>query len=406
MRSRTRCLALATVVLVAASLLAAGCTGSVVSGPAPIRIGALVPVTGLGLSNYLAAFRAAVRSINAHGGVRGRPVLLENCDDQNDANLAQSCARQLASDYVIATASDASGFSMVEGPILDNMGIPQVGNAPLNPEDSTLPTSFPITGGPLAQVAGGIVGMKRRGLQSLFVAASDSPSGHNTVMLADKVTKAGQVSLSSTFVPVSAADLSAYIKAAMQSKAEVVFPALTPAQTIQFVKTSKAAGASYTIMVPYGQFSPRDILAMGGPGALTENDIEFSAVPPLSAADQFSAIKLFTADMDAELAAGDMDAAADLRSGGSLSAWLSVQIIFKLASTLGTINASTIWAALLTYPSVDTLGLTPTWIPSKSGPSGSARLTNLNGYLVTQHRGQEVLDGDGKPLNPLQVLGM
>jgi ABC-type branched-subunit amino acid transport system substrate-binding protein len=405
MRSRRRCLAPISAVLVAASLVAAGCTGSTASGPAPITIGALVPVTALGLSNYDAAFKAAVRGINARGGIRGRAVVLENCDDQNDANQAQFCARKLASDYVIATAADASGFSMVEGPILDATGIPQVGNTPVNPEDSSLPTAFPITGGQVALLAGGMVGMKRRNLGSLFIAAPDSPSGRTTVQLAGPVAKAAQVSLASTYVPVSASDLATYVQSAIQSKAQVVFPALAPAQTTQFIMASRQANAGYVIMVPYGEFSPRDIAGMGGRGALTENDIEFSSVPPLSATDQFPAIRQFTADMDAELAAGDADAAIDLRSGSSLSAWLSVQIIARLASTLGTITASTIWGALLTYPTVDTLGLTPPWTPSKPGPSAFPRFTNLNGYLVTQRNGVEVL-ADQAPLNPLQTLGM
>ncbi len=408
MRSRSRHLTLVVVALVATSLMAAGCStaGTESSGPPPIKIGALVPVTGLGLSNYLAAFKAAVRDLNAHGGIKGRPVVLENCDDQNDPNLAQACARQLASDNVIATVADISGFSMVEGPILDSMGIPQVGNTPLNPEDSSLPTAFPLTGGLMGQIAGGLVGMKRRNLQSLFIASSDTPSGRTTVPVATPLLKAAGITLSnSVSVPLGATDIGTYVQAAIQSKAQVVFPSLSPSQTIQFINASKQAGASYVIMVPYGQFSQRDIDAMGGRGALTENDIEFSTVPPLSATDQFPAIRQFAADMDAELAAGDAGAAADQRSGNSLSAWLSVQIVARLAATLALINPSSVWGALLTNSTVDTLGMTPPWSPRKPGPSAFPKFTNLFGYLVTQRSGIEVLV-DPAPLNPLQVLGL
>jgi ABC-type branched-subunit amino acid transport system substrate-binding protein len=410
MRHRSRGLAVVLACLAAATLVASACStttgASTESGPAPIKIGALVPVTGLGLSNYIAAFKAAVRDLNGHGGIKGRPIVLENCDDQNDPNQAQACARQLASDNVIATVADVSGYSMVEGPILDSMGIPQVGNTPLNPEDANLPTAFPLSGGLLGQIAGGLVGMKRRGLQSLFIAWSDTPSGRTTVPVATPLLKAAGITLSdSVSVPPAATDIGMYVLAAMQSHAQVVFPSLSPAQTIQFITASKQAGASYVIMVPYGQFSQRDIDQMGNKTALTENDIEFSTVPPLSAADQFPAVKQYIADMDAELAAGDAGAAPDQRSGNSLMAWLSVQIVAKLASTLALINPSSIWGALLTYQTIDTLGMTPPWSPRKSGPSSAnPKLTNMFGYLVTQRGGIEVLS-EPAPLNPLQVLG-
>lgn len=408
MRHRSRCLAATMAGLVAATLVASGCstTGSTESGPPPIKIGALVPVTGLGLANYIAAFKAAVRDINGHGGIKGRPVVLENCDDQNDPNQAQACARQLASDNVIATVADASGYSMVEGPILDSMGIPQVGNKPLNPEDANLPTAFPLSGGLLGEIAGGLVGMKRRGLQSLFIAWSDTPSGRTTLPVATPLLKAAGITLSDSIsVPPAATDIGMYVQAAMQSHAQVVLPSLSPAQTIQFITASKQAGASYVIMVPYGQFSQRDIEQMGGKASLTENDIEFSTVPPLSAADQFPAVKQFIADMDAELAAGDAGAAPDQRSGNSLMAWLSVQIVARLASTLALVNPSSIWGALLTDQTIDTLGMTPPWSPRKTGPSSAnPKLTNLFGYLVSQHGGVEVLT-EPAPLNPLQVLG-
>src|SRR3981081_4816567 len=96
--SGTKCLFLPAVALVVATTLAiTGCADGVApgAGPKPIKLGSLMAVTGLGLPDRLAAVKAAVRHVNAHGGIRGRPLQLENCDDQNDPNLAQGCARQL-----------------------------------------------------------------------------------------------------------------------------------------------------------------------------------------------------------------------------------------------------------------------------------------------------------------------
>src|SRR6266545_7286628 len=166
--SPSRCGELLAAMLVVTMLVVVACGSAGPVGPKPIRIGALVPVTGLGLSYYASAFRAAERSINARGGVRGRPIQIEICDDRSDPNLAQFCARRLVRDGVIATAASISEFSMVETPILDAAGIPQVMNEALNPKDFTLPSVFLLDGGIFVQMAGGLVGMKRRGLRSLF----------------------------------------------------------------------------------------------------------------------------------------------------------------------------------------------------------------------------------------------
>jgi ABC-type branched-subunit amino acid transport system substrate-binding protein len=399
--SGPRAVALTVVSLAAA----AGCGGGgTVGGPAPVRIGALVPLSGYGLGYYAAAFSAAVRSINAHGGVKGRPVQMDVCDDHSDPNQAQACARKLVSDGVIATAADVSELSMVEGPILDEAGIAQVGGEAVNPEDFTLPTAFPLDGGIFVQAAGGIIGARRRGLHSLFPVTIDTPAGRTLVGEVDQVAKAaGMDPAGAAYIPEAATDLLPYVQAAIQSKADVVFPGLPPSATIPFLVDSRLAGAHYLVMLPAGEFTPADIELMGGPQAVTENDILFAALPPISATDRFPALKTFTADMDAELAAGDRSAAPELRTGGSVASWLCVEIIARLAATLPVIDAAGILHALRTDPSVDTLGLTPPWSPGRSGPPTMPRVTNPFGYLSSQRNGVEVLT-DPTPLNPLQFL--
>lgn len=391
--------------LAAASLTAgAGCGGAGPAGPAPIRIGALVPLSGFGLAYDAAAFSAAVRSINAKGGVKGRPIQMDVCDDHSDPNEAQACARKLVGDGVIATAASVSELSMVEGPILDEAGIAQVGSEAISPEDFTLPTAFPMDGGIFVQAAGCIVGARRRGLHSMFAVTIDTPAGRTLVESVGQVAKlAGIDMVGAAYIPEAASDLMPYVQEAMQSKADVVFPGMPPSATIPYLVDSRLAGARYLVMAPAGSFTPADIELMGGPQAATENDIEFSALPPISAVDRFPALKTFTADMDAELAAGDRSAAPEHRTGGSVAAWLSVQIIARLAASLPTIDAAGILNALRTSPTIDTLGLTPPWAPGRTGLPQMPRITNVFGYLSSQRNGVEVLT-DPTPFNPLQVL--
>jgi branched-chain amino acid transport system substrate-binding protein len=404
-RSRSSWSGPLAVVLAAASLAAAaGCGGGGAGGPAPIRIGSLLPLSGYGLSYYASAFSAAVRSINARGGVKGRPLQMDVCDDHSDPNQAQACARKLVGDGVIATAADVSELSMVEGPILDEAGIAQVGGEAVNTEDFTLPTAFPLDGGIFIQAAGGIIGARRRGLHSLFAVTIDTPAGRTLVGSVDQVAKAAGIEpAGAAYIPEAATDVLAYVQAAIQSRADIVFPGLPPSATIPFLVDSRVAGAKYLVMLPAGEFTQADIELMGGPQAVTENDIEFAALPPISAADRFPALKTFAADMDAERAAGDRNAAPEFRTGGSVSAWLCVQIIARLAASLPVIDAAGILRALRTSPTVDTLGLTPPWAPGRTGPPTMPRVTNAFGYLSSQRDGVEVLT-DPTPLNPLLAL--
>jgi ABC-type branched-subunit amino acid transport system substrate-binding protein len=405
MRVVPKCLGLALGAILTVGVVAA-CEGtrSWEGGPAPVRIGGLIPVTGLDLPNYLAAFRASVRDLNAHGGIHGRPVVVDNCDDRSDPNQAQVCARRLIEDHVIATAGNLTSFGMVEAPILDEAGIPQVGTVALSPEESTLPTSFPLDGGLGEQLDGAILDMKRRGLHSLFVAVFDEPTG----IVADQSIRtfakaAGLTYAGDAVIPAAATSFASYVQQAIQSKADVMVPALPSLPTLAFLAASNQAGARYKIAYPGGELRPDQIRMLGGAQGILNGALEFETIPPLSARDQFPALRTFKEDLDAEYAAGDRSASPELRTPGTLTVWLAVQIIGRLASQLPTVDAASLLRALRTRPTVDTLGLTTPWTPGKNGPPPFVRNTNQSGYFVTQRNGEEVLE-DPNPTNPLQAV--
>jgi ABC-type branched-subunit amino acid transport system substrate-binding protein len=403
MRIHSRWLAAGAVTV---GLVLTGCGSGPSSVPTPIRIGSLVPVTGLQLPNWEAALEASARDVNAHGGIRGRHVQIDNCDDQNDPNQAEFCARQLVTDGVIATAGNITGFSMVEAPILDEAGIPQVGGVALNQEDLTLPTAFPLDGGGVGQIAGSIFGAKRRGLHSFFLATYDTPPGRLEVQLARQIARtAGIDFVGEAYIPPQASDFTPYAQAAIQAHADVIWPGIAPFQTVQLLDTAHRIGAKYMVAFPHGQLEPKDLAALGGAKGITEGSIEFGAMPPVTATDQFPALKTFNADMDAELAAGNKAAASDQRTAGSVTAWLAVQVIAKLASTLPTIDAASVLHALRTSAFVETLGLTPPWTPGRTGPALFPRVTNPTGYFISQRNGVEVL-AEPTLFNPFQAMGL
>jgi branched-chain amino acid transport system substrate-binding protein len=401
--SRLGAVALALGVMV--GLFAPACGGTGTAEPAPIKVGSLVPVSVEAAGQWVAGARAAAREVNSRGGIHGRRIEIENCDDHRDPNLAEACARQLVRDGVVATAGSLTSLSMVEAPVLDQAGIPEVGSEAVNPEDTSLPTAFPLDGGIVTQVIGQVFGAKRRGLHSLYIVSLDTPAGQLAISFASMAARAAGIQVvGAAFAPAATADFTPYVRAAMQAHADVVWPALFPPWFSQLLTASKVAGATFLTCYPYGAVAPRDVEELGGSRGPTEGSIQFGALPPVGASDRFPALLTFKADMDAELAAGDADAAPGLRSGGPLAAWLSVEVIARILATLPRLDAAALLSALRTQPTVDTLGLTPTWTPGHTGPKPFPRVTNPFGYLITQRNGVDVL-ADTQPFNTALALG-
>jgi ABC-type branched-subunit amino acid transport system substrate-binding protein len=307
-------------------------------------------------------------------------------------------------DHVIATAGNLTSLGLVEAPLLDEADIAQVGTEALSREEATLPTSFPLDGGLFEQLAGSLVSMKRQGLRSLFMAAFDQPTGKLADQQIRMVAKqAGLDFAGEVYIPGAATNFTSYVQGAIQSRADVVVPAMPGPSTVGFLVTCNQLHARFRVAYPGGELQPRQIQQLGGARGVLNEAIEFDAMPPLSATDRFPALRTFKADLDAEYAAGDKGAAPDLRTPGSLAVWLSVQIIGRIAGQVGALDARAFLRALRDSPSVDTLGLTPPWSPGKTGPPMSPRTTNPFGYFITQRSGEEVLV-DPTPVNPYQAL--
>jgi branched-chain amino acid transport system substrate-binding protein len=102
------------IAVLAAIVLAAGCSGLQGSSTAPIRIGAVFPLSGNAASlagPELAGVRIAVDLVNADGGVSGHPIALEvrDLESRADADAVMTDLKRSGIEVVIgAYASDLS----------------------------------------------------------------------------------------------------------------------------------------------------------------------------------------------------------------------------------------------------------------------------------------------------------
>ena len=116
------------VLLLGAALLLAG-PAAAQRAPEPIRIGAVLSVTGP--ASFLGdpedkTLRLYVNRINQAGGVNGRPLQLIVYDDGGDANRARTFATRLVEDdrVVAMVGGTTTGTTMAMRPVFEDARIP------------------------------------------------------------------------------------------------------------------------------------------------------------------------------------------------------------------------------------------------------------------------------------------
>src|SRR6202008_4066499 len=101
------------------------------------------------------AIEARVAAINASGGVGGRPIEVEFCNDKFDPNEASACARKAVDSGVVAVVGSLNLYAANIFPILAEAGIPWIGGAGSSgPIELTDPISYPIHGGTPSMIMG------------------------------------------------------------------------------------------------------------------------------------------------------------------------------------------------------------------------------------------------------------
>jgi ABC-type branched-subunit amino acid transport system substrate-binding protein len=113
----------------------------------PIKIGVIEPINSAILStkDVYAAQQVAVDSVNAAGGVNGRPLKLILCDDQNDPGTAAICAQTLLdNDKVLCLVGGTSIVTSAIYPALAAAGTINFGEEPTTAVDLQNALSYPI----------------------------------------------------------------------------------------------------------------------------------------------------------------------------------------------------------------------------------------------------------------------
>jgi ABC-type branched-subunit amino acid transport system substrate-binding protein len=331
--------------------------------------------------NAVAGVKAAIRAVNAAGGIGGHKVALDYCNPSSNANQAAACARKMVSDHVIAVTGDEILTADID-PILLTAKIPQVGFLPVSSGDFTDSNSFLFDAGPVAGSAAAIQYYAQHGGKGLFLAYTDVPTLATAGAIAKATAAATHLAYQGAVpIPATATDLTPDVVKIKDSSAAGVQLLLGTDELDLLIRSAGQTGVTgKTYLTTGSDIAQSDINGWGQAGG---NVVYGQPMPPLSAAGQISGIKQFLADMTAEANSGDASAARDSIDQGTMEGWLAVRTIAKIIPTHTTnVTASTVMAALESAKDINMGGLIPPWTPMHPGPTGTPRVSNTFMWVV------------------------
>jgi branched-chain amino acid transport system substrate-binding protein len=383
--------------LVVAATLALSACGA---GPAtnagltgdPIVIGGSAPATGQIYSapETEVGLRSAVASINAAGGINGRPLQLEFCDGGFDPNREISCARQLVAKKVVATISpdftaDVSGTAQK---LLDDAGIPQIGVLGKNPASLNSPQSFVLSGGQPGWFYGIAAAFAAKGAKKVGMLVVPSPSSrYGGQLVSDALHQAG-IAVSVVEFDQKA-DPTGQTATALATQDGVDALALATGTTAVPVLLSAARNSGFTgtIAVPNSLLTP-EILKTLGPSA--EGLLGVAQTALLSDKDN-PGVARYLADTQSY---GDGAPPKDL----GLFSWTATMLFAKVTAKMTlAIDAPGVLAAFndLSTP-IDVGSIAPWSIAGKTPPDPQfSRLLNPSVQIGIVRDGVIVPDGAG-----------
>lgn len=383
-RSKKSAIVAGTAVL---ALLAAGCgskstdasSGSSV-GSGTINISMIVP-TGTSLSNFpqvVAGAKAAIRAVNAAGGVNGKMLALDYCNEDNDINDAAECTRNAVASSDIATIGLYSNYA--DQAILPALGdLPDLAPEAISPAEVSCATCYPIDATPVATLgAEGPLGAMN-GITSAAMVSYDIPASQTAVAQLTPGFTASHITIKDDIaVPTTTSDWAPIAQRFKDSGAQAFIPVLPEQQTIAFLEALQQAGSTPRILATDGQIQVGDLATLG---SYANGALVVAAFPPASAATTIPGVKQWLTELKAEQNSGDSAASASMADGNSMRAWLAVHIIAEVAKTIhGSVDRASFTTALKAAHNINLLGILPNWTPSAPGTVSS--LSHLNNPYV------------------------
>jgi branched-chain amino acid transport system substrate-binding protein len=291
--------------------------------------------------------QAAVQSINASGGIQGRPLELVLCDDKMDPAIAAACAQEA----VDSDAVGAVGSVGVQGPqifpILEEANFPSLLATSTNPSDTNSPMAFPLNLGSRVFAAQPALyfNLLDPDPESAVVVISELPGYEARVaFFEDYSERQGVELLDTVLIPANTADLSPIVSAVGAADPDVIYGSMGATDLVKFWPAMASQGLDIPMMTTSTGVSA-DVIAAGGDAA--DNTYLIDTYPPVSSDE--NGVPQFRRDFADHMP--DKDLSAD-----ALRGWGGVRAFEAYAETIeGEITRESFLDALSTVRGLDVL---------------------------------------------------
>jgi ABC-type branched-subunit amino acid transport system substrate-binding protein len=379
--------------------------------PSVVKLGIFSAVgSTISYPSVTADAQAAVRGINARGGLAGHKVDLIICNSGTDPNLAISCAQKFIADKVSAIVGQGANQDSGVIPLLRKARIPQInagGSSTALNSSQNYNYAMPA---PLQYAAMIAYGIREKGLK-VAILLQDSPTALPFGQLLTSTLQSFGLTVTGTLLAsTTEPDYSPLIAEAQSQGATAIATAATVPQIDQFTAAAKEAGASFTYLLP-DIFGQPDAATLGG-NAVLDNSIAVSTLPPVTFNSTNKVMKQFVSDAKAEAKTGNKDAAPSLSVTGALgfASWFAFYSLDQVVIASHSKNVSNV--GLLTdlnkVKNVSMGGLVPAWTPSALSTalvlkvSFSSRVSNLNLLAVGYKNGAPYIIKSFNSISELQ----
>jgi ABC-type branched-subunit amino acid transport system substrate-binding protein len=388
---------------VLSAVLAVGALTAVTAASAGSKAGAPIKLfvsaaVGSGTQNYpdsQAGAEAAAAAINKAGGIKGRQVEIQYCNNLSQAAAAVSCARQAVDAGVVALVGHVSSASNFDIPVYQQAGIPDVGEWTINVSDLANANEFPIAGATTGAYMSIPFAFKKLGKKRMVVVVQDVPASTAAGKIAKNAAKVAGIAVVGT---VQMAGSTTDFAPQAQKLRE-----LNP-DSVEFITSAGISGGLMRAAASLGvnplwshnsaSIGEAEVQQIGAPaeGMLLAGSF------PTYHDTQYPGIRRWLAEMKA----AGKDDVTQLKQVG-LDAWLSVYAIKQLSANIkGELTAASLTKALRAQKKpLDLFGLA-SYTPGKRGPSVYPRLGSIKTYFLRANGGQVRAWGSAlPPIDPL-----
>ena len=348
-RRRLRVLTTIAIAVASGTVVACGSDSSAGSEE-PIKIMIQGPFAGGGLDlpQLPGGAKAAVKAINADGGIHGRELELIECNEGQDPNAGVRCARDAVREGVVAETGTNSKYGDYLT-VLEAAGIPAIGAGGDAQGEATSPDSFPISGGVPSLFAGMGDVLGSAGAKTVKAVLLDSPHIQSSIPFIEQGLAVNGVELAGKIsVPLAKPDLAPAVASALSGGTDGVVLVLDPAGTTKFVREARRQRPGLKIAVSPISLPSASLEALGD--IAEEVYVVSQFAPPAGTA---AGVKRYVRDMDALDPEMPKDDAA-------ANSWASVELLAQVARSLpeDDISAKSVSEALNRLDGVE-LGVAP-----------------------------------------------